>query len=72
MDCGVDTFTQKTEANILLLTLPKNLIDKLLENVFFYIWNEEENEIRLVTSWDTTEEDVRNFVEDVKRVSLAR
>ena len=35
-------------------------------------WDEEENEIRLVTSWDTTEEDVRNFVEDVKRVSLGR
>ena len=63
IDAGFDTFTQKTDANILLLKLPNNLIDKLLEKVFFYIWNEKENEIRLVTSWDTTEEDVRDFVE---------
>jgi threonine aldolase len=72
INAGFDTFTQKTDANILLLKLPKQLTDKLLEHHFFYFWDEEENEIRLVTSWDTTEEDVRNFVEDVKRVSLGR
>ena len=69
VEAGYNTFTQSTDANILLLKMPKNLIDKLLEKYFFYIWDENENEIRLVTSWDTTEEDVRVFVEDVKRLA---
>ncbi|MDL2228551.1 low specificity L-threonine aldolase, partial [Odoribacter sp. OttesenSCG-928-L07] len=51
-------FTQKTEANILLLKMERTMIDKLLEKHFFYIWNESNNEIRLVTSWDTTENDI--------------
>ena len=61
--CGTSILTIPT-------VLPKTLIDKLLEKYFFYIWDENENEIRLVTSWDTTEEDVRAFVEDVKRLSV--
>ena len=52
------------------INLSKQAIDKLLEKYFFYIWDENENEIRLVTSWDTTKEDVRVFVEDVKRLSV--
>ena len=31
---------------------------KWQEKYFFYMWNEEANEARLVTSWDTTEEDI--------------
>lgn len=64
-EAGFYTFTQKTEANILLLKLPEQLIQKLLKKHFFYIWNEAENEIRLVTSWDTTEDDVNLFIKDL-------
>lgn len=59
-------FTQKVESNQLFLTLPRPVIDRLLETYFFYFWNEVENEIRLVTSFDTTEEDIRDFVQAVK------
>jgi threonine aldolase len=55
-------FTQQTQANILLLKMPDDIIDKLLEHHFFYRWNESGNEIRLVTSWDTTEEDITRFL----------
>ena len=61
-------FTQKTEANILLLKLPETLIDGLLERHFFYIWNEQNHEIRLVTSWDTTDEDIAGFLNDLKKM----
>jgi peptidoglycan/LPS O-acetylase OafA/YrhL len=39
----------------------------VLESYFFYFWNEERNEIRLVTSFDTTEEDVDEFIRLLKR-----
>jgi len=57
------TFTQATDANILLLKLPQTVIEQLLQKHFFYIWNDAEGEIRLVTSWDTTEEDIKSFIE---------
>lgn len=55
-------FTQKVESNQLFLTMPRPVIDQLLRSYFFYFWNEEANEIRLVTSFDTTEQDVDTFI----------
>ena len=60
-------FTQKIESNALFLTMPKKTIEQLLKTYFFYFWNEAENEIRLVCSWDTTQEDVDSFIAAVKR-----
>jgi len=60
-------FTQKVESNALFLTMPRQAIDSLLKTWFFYFWNEEANEIRLVTSFDTTKEDVLAFIESVKK-----
>lgn len=59
-------FTQPVESNQLFLTLPRPVIDRLLQKYFFYFWNEAANEIRLVTSFDTTDEDIATFVRDVK------
>jgi len=55
-------FTQKVESNQLFLTMPRTVIDKLLQSYFFYFWNEDANEIRLVTSFDTTGEDIESFI----------
>ncbi len=60
------SFTQATDANILLVKLPQTVIEQLLQKHFFYIWNENQGEIRLVTSWDTTEEDIKAFIEDLR------
>ncbi len=60
-------FTQSTQANILLVKMPKPVIEQLLKNHFFYIWNESLDEIRLVTSWDTTEEDINLFLHNLKK-----
>ncbi|MDR1156501.1 MAG: aminotransferase class I/II-fold pyridoxal phosphate-dependent enzyme [Bacteroidales bacterium] len=59
-------FTQQTEANILLLKMPEPLIRRLLENHFFYLWDDAGSEIRLVTSWDTSEKDIETFLKDLK------
>ncbi|MDR2806124.1 MAG: low specificity L-threonine aldolase [Dysgonamonadaceae bacterium] len=58
--------TQKIESNAVFLTMDKELIDKIRQHYFFYIWNEANNEIRLVCSWDTAEEDVNGFVSLLK------
>ena len=58
-------FTQKVESNQLFLTMPRPVIDRLLQSYFFYFWNEEANEIRLVTSFDTTKEDIDAFIEEL-------
>lgn len=62
------SFTQKIESNALFLTLPREIIDKLLEKWFFYFWNEDKNEIRLVTSFDTSEEDVEVFLKSIEEI----
>ncbi|MCD7902053.1 MAG: low specificity L-threonine aldolase [Bacteroides sp.] len=61
-------FTQKVESNQLFLTMPRHIIDELLKSYFFYFWNEENNEIRLVTSFDTTEKDIDEFIEKLKQL----
>ena len=39
------------------------------ETNFFYVWDEQTNEIRLVTSWDTTEADIDSFINDLKKIT---
>lgn len=56
------TLTQAIEANEVFAVLDKRLIEPLRQVADFYTWDEGTNEVRLVTSWDTTEGDVRAFV----------
>lgn len=60
--------TQKVEANGVFAILPKACIAILQREYFFYVWNEETCEVRWMTSFDTTEQDVQNFVGSIKRV----
>ncbi|MDF9829830.1 low specificity L-threonine aldolase [Parabacteroides sp. PF5-6] len=59
-------FTQKVESNQLFFTIPTEPLKKLQEEYFFYMWNEECNEARLVTSWDTTGEDIARFEQSLR------
>ncbi len=58
--------TQKVETNQLFVTLPKDVIEPLKEHCFFYTWNEEEDVVRWVCSFDTTIEDIDGFVASMK------
>jgi threonine aldolase len=53
--------TQKVESNGIFAIVPKNIIPLLQEQYFFYIWDESRGEVRWMTSFDTTEEDILNF-----------
>jgi len=58
--------TQKVEANGVFAVVPKKYIAKLQKKYFFYVWNEQTSEVRFMTSFDTTEEDIADFVSLVK------
>jgi threonine aldolase len=61
-------FTQKIESNQLFFTMPEDALRKLQEKYFFYMWNEEKNEARLVASWDTSAEDIAEFEQALKEI----
>jgi len=59
--------TQPVEANGVFAVVPGKYIPTLQKKYFFYVWNEEISEIRLMTSFDTTEGDIAQFVGLVKK-----
>jgi threonine aldolase len=59
--------TQPVEANGVFAVIPRKYVPALQKKYFFYVWNEEISEVRLMASFDTTEEDVRDFVEFVRK-----
>jgi threonine aldolase len=56
------------EANGVFAEIPREAIEKVLERYFFYVWSEEESVVRWMCSFDTTEEDVREFTKFVRSV----
>jgi threonine aldolase len=59
--------TQLVQSNGVFAIIPKVVAEKVSKTFFFYPWNELTSEYRLMTSWDTTEEDIDNFVELLKK-----
>ncbi len=55
------------EANGVFARIPRSAIPKLLKRYFFYPWDEERSVVRWMCSWDTTEDDVKQFVEFVRK-----
>lgn len=54
--------TQKVQSNAVFFELSDDLTNKLRQQYYFYDWDASKQERRLVCSWDTTEEDVHNFI----------
>jgi threonine aldolase len=55
----------KVEANGVFAQIPRAAIAKIKERYFFYPWIEEQSIVRWMCSFDTTEEDVKDFVKVV-------
>ena len=58
---GID-LTQKVQINGVFAIVPPEIVPELQKEYFFYVWDEATSEVRWMTSWDTTEEDVMGFV----------
>jgi len=59
--------TQKVETNAVFVTLPKEIISKIQKESFFYDWNENIGEVRWMTAFDTTDEDIDHFINILKK-----
>lgn len=62
------TVTQPVEANGVFARVPPEHIAALQERASFYVWNVETSEVRWMTAWDTTEDDVERFAAAVREV----
>ena len=60
--------TQPVQSNGVFAIVPKKYIPRLQKEYFFYVWNEQTSEVRFMTSFDTTEEDIEDFVSLVKKI----
>ena len=54
------------EANGVFAQIPRAAIERIQQRYFFYVWSEEESVVRWMCSFDTTEEDVREFAKFVR------
>jgi len=59
------------QVNSVFVQLPREVWKKLQESYFFYDWDEDADVVRWMCSFDTTEEDISNFVAALKEI-LAR
>lgn len=55
--------------NMIFANMDKKIIDELQEKFGFYTIDEDTNLVRLVTSFDTTKEDIDRFIEAIKEVN---
>jgi threonine aldolase len=58
---GID-ISQMVQANAVFATMPADLTERLQRDFQFYLWNEGTGEVRLMTSWATTPEEVQRLV----------
>jgi threonine aldolase len=54
--------TQKIQSNGIFVIMPEQIAKRMQKHYFFYPWNENISEYRLMTSWDTDEEDIEGFI----------
>ncbi len=56
------TITQQPAANAIFLILPKDKKEIIRDQYFFYDWDEATDEIRFMTSFDTTKDDIDSLI----------
>lgn len=60
--------TRSVDANAVFAIIPEKAIDQLQKIYPFYIWDENTLELRWMCSFDTTTEDIMNFVSALKHI----
>ena len=58
--------TRPVQANAVFAILPRAAVKRVREQFFFYVWNEHTDEVRWMTSFDTTEADVDAFAAAIR------
>jgi len=63
---GVD-ITREVQTNMVYCIIPPQAIERIREHYLFYVFDPKRSEVRLVTNYDTTEEDIQGFAEVVRQ-----
>jgi threonine aldolase len=64
--------TAPRQSNAVFVKIPKTWFKILRERTFFYVWDEKTFECRLMTSWDTTADDIKEFVSLARSLSQGK
>ncbi len=59
--------TRPVEVNAVFCRIPKAMKEKVLPHYFFYTWDEEQDEVRLMCSFTTKESDIDKLIELLKQ-----
>jgi threonine aldolase len=60
-------FSQETQANSVFALLPPGVADRIRESFRFYDWDQSKGEVRWMTAFDTTEDDIDALVAAIKK-----
>lgn len=60
--------THPVEANGVFAIVPPGIVEPLKEQFYFYMWDEAHSEVRWMTSFDTTEDEIYDFVKLIKQL----
>ena len=60
--------TQAVETNGVFAIVPPEYIPALQQEFFFYVWDDAISEVRLMASFDTTEQDIEEFMKVVSQI----
>lgn len=59
--------TQSVDANGIFAIFPPAIIPALQQEHFFYVWNEKTSEVRLMCSFDTSEDEIISFAKNIRK-----
>jgi threonine aldolase len=65
---GIGVDLKKVQANAVFAIVPKRCVELLQKQYYFYVWDEDISQVRLMTSFATTPTDIGNFIALVKRM----
>lgn len=60
------------EVNGVFAQIPRGAIAKIMKQYFFYEWDEAKSVVRWMCSWDTTEQDVKQFANYVRKAVTSK
>lgn len=63
------SLSSPVDINVVFARVPKDWIPAMQEACFFNVWDGEKGEVRLITSYDTTTQDIDQFIEAVVQIA---
>jgi threonine aldolase len=65
----VKTDLQDVQANSVFACIPKRWVQLLQKEYYFHVWDKKISQVRFVTSFATTKEDIHNLIASLERIS---